>query len=514
MAHDVGPGPAINTRQDMDNDLSSNMYDQQPMTKIPALLKLFFPASARALEDYDATRRQAYALQSEINQALRELGTASLDGCGRAKDIVRAANRAVTRAAVKREADIFRQLQTIDASLNSVDAVREMFAACQQAAHKAEEAVAEPEDTIEISIDGIEQLAEPEVEPAMTAGWSASPLDGPAEPAGDDASFEVSVEADSALVEDDSPSAESEVAPKVYAASYEAFKAEHQAEIDSLRAERDATIDELQKRHAAEMQSMISDYEARIAALHQDIEREQDRANAEKEAAVKAWRAERAELEARANEHTEQLEEQAAALERYYGAYAEIFGAFMDRVMAVRDAYTGNDPDSPVARAITDKIMANDSYGLDDFAYDLRASMEASSADPASLRQKVRAAFLECLQTSSANWLNVMARFHAYGQVPFARKALEDAGLDMALLDCAYTSLEDILAYAGIDLCKPRLFADDFNAEYHTNQPIRNIDTYIRDIASHAGPDTIVDLYLVGYDDGTTQRKPVVSKFA
>ncbi|MCM1224622.1 MAG: hypothetical protein NC548_60265, partial [Lachnospiraceae bacterium] len=279
-------------------------------------------------------------------------------------------------------------------------------------------------------------------------------------------------------------------------------------------AECEERIERLQAAHKEELRNLIAEYEARIENMHLEMEKDLDRAVAEKEAQAAAWEAEKIELLSMANNHSDALEEKASALKQYYGAFAEMFDAFMDRVMAVRDAYTGTDPDSPVARAISDKIMANDSYGLDDFIVDLRASMEASSSDPASLRAKVRDAFLECLQSSSANWLNVLARFYAYGQAPFCRKALEDAGLDMPLIDRAFISLENILAYGGIDLYRPRLFTDDFNPEYHTNQPIRNIDTYVSDIASHAGPDTIVDLYLVGYDDGETQRKPVVSKFA
>ncbi|MCM1452067.1 MAG: hypothetical protein NC102_07400 [Clostridium sp.] len=279
-------------------------------------------------------------------------------------------------------------------------------------------------------------------------------------------------------------------------------------------AEYEAQIDRLQAEHKEEMRNLIAEYETRIENMHLEMEKDLDRAMAEKEALAEAWKAEKSELLSMANEHSDDLEERDNALKQYYGAFAEMFDAFMERVMAVRDAYIGADPDSPVARAISDKIMANDSYGLDDFIVDLRASMEASSADPTSLRAKVRAAFLECLQSSSANWLNVLARFYAYGQVPFCRKALEDAGLDMPLIDRAFISLEDILAYAGIDLCRPRLFEEDFNPECHSSQPVRNIDTFVSDIASHAGPDTIVDLYLVGYDDGETQRKPVVSKFA
>ncbi len=469
----------------MDNDLSNNMPHEQAPAKVPALLKLFFPASARALSEYESMRQGVYELQGELkraycgiksSQAINDLAPVC------AHDIIMASKQAASKAAAQREASILKDLQMIDPELTSVDAVRARLMECEQPQVIDE---VECDDQVLIPIDGAEA-------PAM----------GPA------AETEPGIEDEAEAVVETYGEADA------YAAQFDALMAEHRAAMDSLRADYEAKIDDMLKRHADERQSLIADYERQIENLHLDIEREQDRANAEKEAAVKAWRAEKAELEARANEHIEELEDKDNALQRYYAAYAEIFGAFMDRVMAVRDAYTGSDPASPVARAISDKIMANDSYGLDDFSYDLRASMEASAADPESLRLKVREAFLECLQTSSANWLNVMARFHAYGRVPFAREALEHAGLDMALLDRAYVSLEDILAYAGIDLCEPRLFAEDFDPECHSSQPIRNIDTYIPDIASHAGPDTIVDLYLVGYDDGTTRRKPAVSKFA
>lgn len=453
----------------MDNDLSNTMHDEHSETKVPALLKLLFPASARALQSLDACQRKSQALQAELDEALNALSHCTVLGRGSAQEIVKAARRASARAARQREEEILRQLQLIDPDLVSLDAVCERLMAHTPDTQPRETPAV---DTIEINIDGFDAPAQPEV----------------------------------AIQTPDQTDA--------YSARISALNAEHQKAIDALRAEHEAMIDTLQTRHKDEVQRLIAEYETSIETLHLDMEKALDKAVAEKEATVSAWRAEKSELEARANEHNEELEEKANALNHYYAAYAEIFDAFMERVMAVRYAYTGQDANCPVARAISDKIMANDSYGLDDFMVDLRASMEASAADPASLRRKVREAFQECLQTSSANWLNVLARFYAYGQVPFARKALEDAGLDMPLIDRAFISLEDILAYAGIDLYRPQLFVDDFNPEFHTHQPIRNIDTYIADIASHAGPDTIVDLYLVGYDDGTAQRKPVVSKFA
>jgi len=445
------------------------MYDEQPQSGVPALLKLFFPASARALGSLEASQHHAQAVQAELDEALSRLNASTVSGKGNAEDIIEAARQASMRAANQREAAIFRQLQQIDPDFVSIEAVRQKLAACAPQ-HSAAQPM--PEGAIEIRIDGFD--------------------DAPA------------VEADTKQAE----------LTDAYSSQLAAQTAEHQKAIDALRSEYERHIDSIQAQHKEEVQSLMAEYQSRIEKMHLDAEKALDLAAAEKEAAAMAWRSEKTDLEAQVNEHTEELEEKTNALKRYYGAFAEMFDAFMERVMAVRDAYTGDNPDCPVARAISDKIMANDSYGLDDFIVDLRASMEASSADPASLREKVRAAFLECLQTSSANWLNVLVRFYAYGQVPFARKALEDAGLDMPLIDRAFISLEDILAYSGIDLYRPRLFVDDFNPEYHTNQPIRNIDTYVPDIAAHAGPNTIADLYLVGYDDGTSQRKPVVSKFA
>ncbi len=454
----------------MDNDLSNTTYDEQSQPSVPALLQLLFPASARAMKAMGAAARRAQAVQAELDEAMSRLNASTVSGRGNADDIVAAARQASARAARDRETAILRQLQTIDPDLTSIEAVKQKLEDCCRL--KPDEAPAQPDGAIEINIDGFDDTVEAEVE------------------------IEQPDQADA------------------YSEQLAALTAEHQKALDAMRSDHERLIDSMQARHKEEVQSLIAEYEGRIEALHLSMEKELDRVVAEKEAAAAAWRSEKADLEARAGEHTEELEEKTNALKNYYGVYAEMFDAFMERVMAVRDAYTGNDPNSPVARAISDKIMANDSYGLDDFIVDLRASLEASSADPASLRGKVRAAFLECLQTSSANWLNVLARFYAYGQAPFARKALEDAGLDMPLIDRAFVSLEDILAYSGIDLYRPRLFVDDFNPEYHTSQPIRNIDTYVPDIASHAGPDTVVDLYLVGYDDGVSQRKPVVSKFA
>lgn len=509
MAHDVSPGIEINTYLDMDNDLSNNTYDEQRPTRVPPLLKLFFPGSARELQGLAQAKEQAQAAQRELDMALRNITDSSRTVHASAKKITMAARQASSRAANEREKSIFKQLQLIDPSFTCIDAVREKIEACAATPH--EEPAADL-DSIEIEIDGISPAAA--VIPDESSKFQQS--------IADDAAGFTAIDGQIKKEEDEAKEsankmldfdAEAERQERM-AEQLAAVEAEHLRTLDSLRAEHEKEIDGIQARHKDEIQKLIAEYESRIESMHLDTEKILDRLTAEKEAAAMAWKAEKNDLEARANEHSEELEEKDNALKLYYGAFSQMFDAFMDRVMAVRDAYTGNDPECPVAKAISEKIMANDSYGLDDFIVDLRASMEASSADPASLREKVRTAFLECLQTSSANWLNVLARFYAYGQVPFCRKALEDGGLDMPLIDRAFVSLEDILAYGGIDLCRPNLFGEDFNPELHVNQPIRNIDSYVNDIAAHAGPDTIVDIYLVGYDDGVTQRKPVVSKMA
>ena len=127
----------------------------------------------------------------------------------------------------------------------------------------------------------------------------------------------------------------------------------------------------------------------------------------------------------------------------------------------------------------------------------------------------MRKCFVGCLDMKMPTWLDVLARLYLYSNVDFISAQFASKGINMTRVGEAFMATNTILSQIGVELIMPTLFADHYNEDKYDLKDIRNIDSYVDDIANHVkSPNEIIDLYTLGYKvEGVLKEKPIVSKF-
>lgn len=211
-----------------------------------------------------------------------------------------------------------------------------------------------------------------------------------------------------------------------------------------------------------------------------------------------------------------EIDDKKADIEKFFTSYTDfIKGIFAEMNNAVRNSFTGSNRETPLPRAIDEKIINNDYMGLDEFLENLDENLaKINHDDPAALTEAIRATFIECLDISSATWIDNLARLFCYSQVPFIAEQFATKKLNITRINTAFALLQALLSNLGITLLYPELFKDTFDADKFDAEAIRNIDAYVSDIPAHVNDeDTVIDLYSLGYTlNEKLKAKPTVSR--
>ncbi len=170
-----------------------------------------------------------------------------------------------------------------------------------------------------------------------------------------------------------------------------------------------------------------------------------------------------------------------------------------------------------IRKAIETNILTENPAGdYEYFCKDLsKAIDEAPRGDADGIRKAIHATVREYQQSSRATWMDVLVRLYLYSRVPFISEQFLAKNINTADLARGVEALSELLAMGGLSLTWPELFrtrSDEGDFEFET---IRNIDSYVDDVAGHVGSDNVViDLYCAGMlDGGEVIKKPIVSLF-
>ncbi len=215
---------------------------------------------------------------------------------------------------------------------------------------------------------------------------------------------------------------------------------------------------------------------------------------------------------------TDQLESEITGHKATFEAYLATIRSTLERIGSNARAACEDTADGEMLRnAIETKILTDNPAGdYEYFCKDLlRAIGEAPQGDAAAIATAIKATVCEYQHSTRATWMDVLVRLYLYSRVPFISAQFFDKNVSPADLARGIEALSELLAIGGLSLTWPELFrtrSDEGDFEYES---IRNIDSYVDDVAGHVGYDNvIIDLYCVGILDGDEVfKKPIVSLF-
>lgn len=210
---------------------------------------------------------------------------------------------------------------------------------------------------------------------------------------------------------------------------------------------------------------------------------------------------------------SEEKEKLVVSFKAYLGTIRRAVSCIGERVGKICE---NPDRSGFLAKAIDEKLLTNPAGGFDDFSHDLLKIIDsAETGDVESVVVKIRTLILEYQQSTSATWMDVLMRIYAYSKVPFISEQFFGKHIIPSEIARAVEALSELLDVAGLKMIMPELFVtfgDDGDFEFES---IRNIDSYVDDVAAHVdNPDRIVDMMCVGIShDGQIVKKPIVSVF-
>lgn len=211
------------------------------------------------------------------------------------------------------------------------------------------------------------------------------------------------------------------------------------------------------------------------------------------------------------------LAETKAKLETTFKAYLDSIKRGLDSIEHCAEKICASaDRSGFLAKAVDEKVLTNPAGGFDDFSRDLMKIIDnAEPGDTDGISGKIRATVLEYQQSTSATWMDVLMRMYAYAKVPFIAAQFFSKQIVPSEIAKAVEALSEILDVAGLKLIVPDLFVAYSNDGDFEFESIRNIESYVDDVAAHVdNPDRIVDMMCVGIShDGQIVKKPVVSVF-
>lgn len=215
---------------------------------------------------------------------------------------------------------------------------------------------------------------------------------------------------------------------------------------------------------------------------------------------------------------TDRLEAETAGHKATFEAYLVTIRDTLERIGSNARAACEYTADGEMLRnAIETKILTDNPAGdYEYFCKDLlRAISEAPQGDAAAVATAIKATVREYQHSTRATWMDVLVRLYLYSRVPFISAQFLDKNVSPADLARGVEALSELLAMGGLSLTWPELFrtrSDEGDFEYES---IRNIDSYVDDVAGHVSNDNVViDLYCVGILDGDEVfKKPIVSLF-
>lgn len=215
---------------------------------------------------------------------------------------------------------------------------------------------------------------------------------------------------------------------------------------------------------------------------------------------------------------TDQLGAETARHKATFDAYLATIRKVLERIGSNTRAACEDTPNGEMLRkAIDTKILADNPAGdYEYFCKDLlRAIGEVQQGDAAAVAAAIKATVREYQHSSRATWMDVLVRLYLYSRVPFISAQFLNKNVSPADLARGVEALTELLAMGGLTLTWPELFrtrSDEGDFEFES---IRNIDSYVDDVAGHVSSDNVViDLYCVGILDGNVVfKKPIVSLF-
>lgn len=303
------------------------------------------------------------------------------------------------------------------------------------------------------------------------------------------------------------------------------LESKHSQELDELNANHEAETENLNKSHKDSLTKLKNDYEENILtieATHEESMKSQKEhyeheLQIQKEDADNRYHTLKSESEKREEKMKAELNVADDRISGLYQDYQRAIGRLLVAIdEGVRESFTGTNRDNWVANSIDETVLANDMYGLEEFMEQLSESLdnEEQNRSAENLRNALREWFLKVLRINSATWIDCLARLDLYSRVPFIAENFIQSGVDIEKFGEAFTALRLLLAEVGVTLQTPRLFIERFDEKDYDAEPIKNITTGIKDVASHVqDEETIIDLFTVGYAvDGEQMRKPTVSR--
>ncbi len=171
-----------------------------------------------------------------------------------------------------------------------------------------------------------------------------------------------------------------------------------------------------------------------------------------------------------------------------------------------------NDACSLIEIKIHERIINNDSWGLNDFILELK-NITSMNLDKNQTKEEVKKLFLRCLKFSS--WIDILAQIYLYVQEPTVAKKLSDADLDCSAVNKAFVLTELIMGQVGIKLQYPRLFSDTFNGAIYDEDSLAEIQDLIGNVSGLVGNRSglVIDMLRVGYSVDGIEQKPLVARF-
>lgn len=171
-----------------------------------------------------------------------------------------------------------------------------------------------------------------------------------------------------------------------------------------------------------------------------------------------------------------------------------------------------NDASSLIVKKMHERIINNDSWGLNDFILELK-NIASMNLDKNQTKEEVKKLFLRCLKFSS--WIDILAQIYLYVQEPTVAKKLSDADLNCSAVNKAFILTELIMGQVGIKLQYPRLFSDTFNGAIYDEDSLTEIQDLIGNVSGLVGGRSglVIDMLRVGYSVDGIEQKPLVARF-
>lgn len=273
----------------------------------------------------------------------------------------------------------------------------------------------------------------------------------------------------------------------------------HQEVIDSLKAAHTQALQDAEDKR-------ISDLENQKKADLEEKKKAIDAIVLEKESVERT-------LDSEQNSHKADLSRLKESLSSYVILIKSTFDYSRN---AIRTSYSKGKDDSKLSDFVNKNIINNKIYSFEDFESEFNNILANTDiVELASFKSKVRNCFVSCLEMKMPTWLDVLARLYLYSNVDFISAQFASKGINMTRVGEAFMAINTILSQIGVELILPILFSDHYTEEKYELKDIRNIDSYVEDIASHVkSTNEIIDLYTLGYKvDGVLKEKPIVSKF-